>query len=160
LANSIGYPTGTASAILNNFVTSSSTFSLRYKFFSDSGCSTEIGRIVFGYDDLSIGGRASRLGTSKGPSTASKLTYNLSWVKMKGSTAAGITWVKSFVSGSDPTVGTEYTCDVGTNPNYALMFVDDSSAGAQLWGNIIYFEETETAMPSDWDDPDTMYTLP
>ena len=40
------------------------------------------------------------------------------------------------------------------------MFVDDSSAGAQLWGNIIYFEETETAMPSDWDDPDTMTTLP
>ena len=72
----------------------------------------------------------------------------------------GVTWIKTFLAGSDPTVGTEYDCDVGTNPNYALMFVDDSSAYALLYGNVIYFEESETAVPSDWDDPDTMYTLP
>ena len=160
LANSIGYPTGTASGIVNHFVTSSSTFAQRYKFYSDSGCSTELASIVFGYDELSNGGRASGLDTSKGPSTASKLTYNLSCVKMKGSTAAGVAWVKGFVSGSDPTVGTEYNCDVGTNLNYALMFVDDSSAYAQAYGNVIYFEESETAVPSDWDDPDTKTTLP
>ena len=159
-ANTIGYPTGATSAIVNHVVTSSSTFAERFKFYSDSGCSTELASIVFGHDDLSNGGRASGLDTSEGPSTASKLTYNLSCVKMKGSTAAGVTWVKGFLSGSDPTVGTEYTCDVGTNPYYALMFVDDSSAYAQAYGNVIYFEESETAMPSDWNDPDTMYTLP
>ena len=78
---------------------------------------------------------------------------------MKGSTAAGVTWVKGFVSGSDPTVGTEYTCDVGTNARYALMFVDDSSASALAHGNIIFFEESETAVPTNWDDPDTLRTL-
>ena len=160
LANSIGYPTGTASYITNYFVTSSSTFGQRYKFFSDSGCSTETASVVFGYDDLSNGGRASGLNTSKGPSTASKLTYNLSCAKMKGSTAAGVTWIKTMLNGTDPTVGTEYTCDVGTNARYALMFVDNSSGSALAYGNIIYFEESETAVPSDWSDPDTMYTLP
>ena len=60
----------------------------------------------------------------------------------------------------DPTVGTEYTCDVGTNARYALMFVDKSSVGALAYGNIIHFEESETAVPSNWDDPDTYYTLP
>jgi hypothetical protein len=93
-------------------------------------------------------------------STASKLTYNLSCAKFKGSTAAGVTWIKTFLNGSDPTVGTEYTCDVGTNARYALMFVDNSSGGALAYGNIITFEESETAVPSNWDDPDTYYTLP
>ena len=79
---------------------------------------------------------------------------------MKGSTAAGVTWIKTMLNGSDPTVGTEYTCDVGTNARYALMFVDNSSSQAQAWGNVVYFEESETAVPSDWDDPDTMLTLP
>ena len=164
LANSIGYPTGTASYITNYFVTSSTTFGQRYKFYSDSGCSTETASVVFGYDDLSNGGRASGLDTSKAsnpsaPSTASKLTYNLSCAKMKGSTAAGVTWIKTFLSGSDPTVGTEHTCDIGTNARYALMFVDDSSASALAHGNIIFFEESETAVPTNWDDPDTLRTL-
>ena len=164
-ANTLGYPTGAASAIVNYAVTSSSTFAKRHIFYSDSGCLTELASVVYGYDDLSNGGRASGLDTSKAsnpsaPSTASKLTYNLSCVKMKGSTAAGVTWIKTFLNGSDPTVGTEYTCDVGTNARYALMFVDNSSTQAQAWGNAVYFEESETAVPSDWDDPDTLLTLP
>lgn len=159
-ANTIGYPTGSASAIVNYSVTSSSTFAKRHIFYSDSGCSTELASIVFGYDDLSNGGRASGLDTSEGPSTASKLTYNFSCVKLKGSTAAGVTWIKTFLNGSDPTVGTEYTCDVGTNARYALMFVDNSSGAALAYGNAVYFEKSETAVPSDWDDPDIYYTLP
>ena len=154
-ANTIGYPTGAASAIVNYAVTSSSTFAKRHIFYSDSGCSTELASVVFGYDDLSNGGRASELDTSEGPSTASKLTYNLSCAKFKGSTAAGVTWIKTMLDGTDPTVGTEYTCDVGTNARYALMFVNSS-----IYGNIITFEESETAVPSNWDDPDTYYTLP
>ena len=159
-ANTVGYPTGAASAIVNHVVTSSSTFAQRFKFYSDSGCSTELASVVFGHDDLSNGGRASGLDTSEGPSTASKLTYNLSCMKFKGSTAAGVTWIKTALDGTDPTVGTEYTCDVGTNARYALMFVDNSSGAALAYGNAVYFEESETAVPSDWDDPDTMYTLP
>ena len=159
-ANTHGYPTGTTSAIVNYVVTSSSTFAQRFKFYSDSGCSTELASVVFGYDDLSNGGRASGLDTSEGPSTASKLTYNLSCMKFKGSTATGVTWIKTVLDGTDPTVGTEYTCDVGTNARYALMFVDNSSGGALAYGNIITFEESETAVPSNWDDPDTYYTLP
>ena len=160
MANTVGYPTGTTSAIVNYVVTSSSTFAQRFKFYSDSGCSTELASIVLGHDDLSNGGRASGLDTSEGPSTASKLTYNLSCVKLKGSTAAGVTWIKTMLDGTDPTVGTEYTCDVGTNARYALMFVDNSSGGALAYGNIITFEESETAVPDNWSDPDTMYTLP
>ena len=160
-ANTVGYPTGAASAIVNYVVTSSSTFAERFKFYSDSGCSTELASIVFGHDDLSNGGRASGLDTSEGPSTASKLTYNLSCAKFKGSTAAGVTWIKRMVSvSSDPTVGTEYTCDIGTNARYALMFVDNSSGGALAYGNIITFEESETAVPDNWSDPDIYYTLP
>ena len=160
MANTVGYPTGTTSAIVNYVVTSSSTFAQRFKFYSDSGCSTELASVVFGYDDLSNGGRASGLDTSEGPSTASKLTYNLSCMKFKGSTAAGVTWIKTALDGTDPTVGTEYTCDVGTNARYALMFVDNSSGAALAYGNAVYFEESETAVPSDWDDPDIYYTLP
>ena len=159
-ANTMGYPTGAASAIVNYAVTSSSTFAKRHIFYSDSGCSTELASVVFGHDDLSNGGRASGLDTSEGPSTASKLTYNLSCAKFKGSTAAGVTWIKTMLDGTDPTVGTEYTCDVGTNARYALMFVDNSSGAALAYGNRVVFEESETAVPSDWDDPDIYYTLP
>ena len=159
-ANTVGYPTGAASAIVNNVVTSSSTFAERFKFYSDSGCSTELASIVFGHDDLSNGGRASGLDTSEGPSTASKLTYNISCAKFKGSTAAGVTWIKTMLDGTDPTVGTEYTCDVGTNARYALMFVDNSSGVALAYGNRVYFEESETAVPDNWSDPDIYYTLP
>ena len=161
MANTVGYPTGSTSAIVNYVVTSSSTFAQRFKFYSDSGCSTELASIVIGHDDISNGGRASGLDTSAGrPSTASKLTYNISCAKFKGSTAAGVTWIKTILDGTDPTVGTEYTCDIGTNARYALMFVDNSSGGALAYGNIITFEESETAVPSDWDAPDTMHTLP
>ena len=165
-ANTLGYPTGATSAIVNHVVTSSSTFAERFKFYSDSGCSTELASVVFGYDDLSNGGRASGLSTTISgksgtyPSSASKLTYNLSCVKLKGSTAAGVTWIKTLLNGTDPTVGTEYTCDVGTNARYALMFVDNSSGSALAYGNVVYFEESETAVPDDWSDPDTLLTLP
>ena len=163
LAARIGAPTGAAGLIMNTAVTSSSSFAERVIYYSDTSCSTEIANFTQGYSDVTIVDNVTGLTTSVGDntfsSTATKVTYKETCMGIKGSTDAGVTWIKSFLSSAsvDPTVGTAYICGDSGDTKYALMHVDNSSP----LGAALTWEESSSAQPTDWSsDTDTLTFLP
>ena len=81
---------------------------------------------------------------------------------MKGSTAAGVTYIKSLFGGS-PTldVGTEYSCAVAGDTEYLLMQATDTSSLSVGTDSILYMEDSDSAYPTDWTtDVDSLTKLP
>ncbi len=161
LKSQMGLPTGTNSMIMNNAVTSSSSFAQRINSYSDTSCSTEIATVAFGYN-LTVGDDVSGLTTSGGnPSTATKVTYTQSCAAIKASSDAGATFLKtllSSVSGIDPAVGTSYKCGVTGSTEYALWSYRDNSSLSTP--SMLVEEKSSSAHPSDWSDPDHMTFIP
>ena len=166
--NMSSVPTGTSSVITNLAITSSSTLAQRQYYYSDSSCETEIATLVFGKSDFTVGDDVTGLSTSISgksgtyPSTATKVTYKETCFGLKGSTDAGVTWLKTFFGdspGIDPTVGTSYICANDGTQKSAFVFVDNSSANATGWGsNIVYWDDDAT---DNWTSgADTLTTLP
>ena len=161
LKSQMGLPTGINSLIMNNAVTSSSSFAQRINSYSDTSCSTEIATVAFGYN-LTVGDDVSGLTTSGGnPSTATKVTYTQSCAAIKASSDAGATFLKtllSSVSGIDPAVGTSYKCGVTGSTEYALWSYRDNSSLSTP--SMLVEEKSSSAHPSDWSDPDHMTFIP
>ncbi len=164
LKSQMGLPTGINSLIMNNAVTSSSSFAQRINSYSDTSCSTEIATVAFGYN-LTVGDNVSGLTTSVGDntysSTATKVTYTQSCAAIKASSDAGATFLKtllSSVSGIDPAVGTSYKCGVTGSTEYALWSYRDNSSLSTP--SMLVEEKSSSAYPSDWSDPDHMTFLP
>ena len=160
--SNITLPTGTNSIILNNAVTSSSSFAQRINTYSDTSCSTETASVVFS-NNLTVGDNVSGLTTSGGnPSTATKVTYTQSCGAIKASSDAGVTWLKTMFSdwsGFDPAVGTSYKCEATEiSPKYALWSYRDNSSLSTP--SMLVEEKSSSAYPTDWSDPDTMTFLP
>jgi len=158
--NMSSVPTGTSSVITNLAITSSSTLAQRQYYYSDSSCETEIATLVFGRSDFTVGDSVPGLSTSVGgktyPSTASKVTYKETCFGLKGSTDAGVTWLKTSFSdmGIDPTVGTSYICANDGTQKSAFVFVDNSSA----LSTVVYWDTDAT---DNWTSgADTLTTLP
>ena len=154
-------PTGINSLIMNNAVTSSSSFAQRINSYSDTSCSTEIATVAFGYN-LTVGDDVSGLTTSGGnPSTATKVTYTQSCAAIKASSDAGATFLKTLLSGLsgiDPAVGTSYKCGVTGSTEYALWSYRDNSSLSTP--SMLVEEKSSSAHPSDWSDPDHMTFIP
>jgi len=159
-----GYPTGTNSMIMNSAVTSSSTFAERRYFYSDSSCQTEIMHIITGYSDFTIVDNQSGLSASYSP-TATKVTYKQTCMGLKGSTAAGVTWLKTWNTYIDPTVGTAYSCQVDGSTESAFVHTDNDSTFATVYSalageslNVVYWDDEAT---TDWtSNTNTFTTLP
>ena len=49
-------PTGTQSLIIQNVITSSTSFATKVVYYSDTACSSEISSFVTGYNEMSVGG--------------------------------------------------------------------------------------------------------
>ena len=161
MTTQMGLPTGTNSLIMNNAVTSSSSFAQRINTYSDTSCSTETASVVFSYN-LTVGDNVSGLTTSGGnPSTATKVTYTQSCGAIKASSDAGVTWLKTMFSdwsGFDPAVGTSYKCEATDSPKYALWSYRDNSSLSTP--SMLVEEKSSSAHPSDWSDPDHMTFIP
>ena len=166
--NMSSVPTGTSSVITNLAITSSSTLAQRQYYYSDSSCETEIATLVFGRSDFTVGDSVPGLSTSISgksgtyPSTASKVTYKETCFGLKGSTDAGVTWLKTFLGddpGIDPTVGTSYICANDGTQKSAFVFVDNSTLVPTVLGsNYVYWDDDAT---TDWTSgADTLTTLP
>jgi len=158
----IGKPTGAVGLIMNYAVTSSSSFADRVMWYSDTSCSTEIAQYILGYADVAVGDNVTGLTTSVGDdtysSTATKVTYNASCIGMKGSSDAGVTWLKTFLGSAavNPTVGTSHACSA-TGGKYALMHLDNVS----ILGTKLEWEESSSAQPTAWSsDTDSLTFLP
>ena len=162
----LGGPTGTASVIANRAVTSSSSIAHRFKYYSDTSCSTEIATISFGMTDVTVGDNVTGLSTSVDgttyPSSATKVEHTSSCVKMKASNAAGVTYLDNLFGGAlDIEAGTEYSCQNSGDKEYFLINVWDTSALSVGTDSILYVEESDSAYPTDWtDDADTLTKLP
>ena len=162
-----GAPTGTNSMIFNQAITSSTTFADRTYFYSDSSCQTEIAHIIIGNSEFTVGDDVTGLSTSISgksgtyPSTATKVTYKGSCFGLKGSTDAGVTWLKNFFGSMsiNPTVGTSYSCRNDGDLESAFIQVDNNSALSTTWGTtFVYWDDDAT---TDWTSGvDTMTTLP
>ena len=164
MAGSMGQPTGAQGLILNYAVTSSSSFSQRSIWYSDTSCSTEVARYSGGYNDVTVGddvtGLTATVGSKTYSTTASKVTYHNNCFEMKGSTDAGVTWLKSFLSGSgvNPAVGTTYSCTNSVDPAYALMHLDNTTSE---YGMSLFWEKSSSAYPTAWSsETDTLTFLP
>mgnify|MGYP001399613657 CR=1 FL=1 len=163
-----GAPTGTNSMIMNQAITSSSTFAQKFYFYSDSSCQTEIAYVIHGNSNFTVGDNVTGLATSISgksgtyPSTATKVTYKNTCNIIKGSTAAGVTYLDNLFSGAlDIVAGTEYSCQNSGEKEYFLINVLDTSALTVGTDSILYIEESDTAYPTDWtDDADTITKLP
>jgi hypothetical protein len=168
LLATLGGPTGSAGVMTNMAVTSSSSMATRHKYFSDSSCSTEIASISFVFTDVTVGDNVTGLSTTVTgesgtfPSTATKVTYKNTCNIIKGSTAAGVTYLDTLFGGAlDLVVGTEYKCASGADTRYLLMKAWDTSALSVGTDGIWYYEDSETAYPTDWtDDVNTWTKLP
>ena len=158
-------PTGANSMISNRAITSSSSFSDRRFFYSDSSCSTEIVKHSFGYTGLTVGDNVTSLDTSVDgstyPSDATKVTYTQTCKNIKASSDAGVTYLKNFYSdieSFDPQSGTTYQCVIsGQSADYALWHIVDSSvAGSGL--DSLVFEEGSSGYPDNWSSSANTYT--
>ena len=153
-------PTGTQSLILQNVITSSTSFATKVVYYSDTACSSEISSFVTGYNELSVGDNVTGLTTSVGsstyPSSASQVTYKESCSEMKGTTDVGTAYLNTKLSTSWVTTGETHTCQGSGETSYALW------AGYNLPGfwELLHTEESSTAYPTDWSsDTDTTTKL-
>ena len=147
-------PTGTQSLIIQNVITSSTSFATKSVFYSDTGCSSEISSMVTGYNEVSVGDNVTGLTTSVGsstyPSHASKVTYKESCSKMKGTTDVGTAYLNALLSTSWVTTGETYTCQGSGRTTYALVAYDNSSWLTTVTWERLHSETSSTAYPTDW----------
>jgi len=145
-----GAPTGTQSAIIQNVITSSTSFATKSVFYSDTACSSEISSFVTGYNEVSVGdnvtGLATSVGSSTYPSNASKVTYKESCTELKGTTDVGTAYLNTMLSTSWVTTGETHTCQGSGETTYALWAGDNSSV---LWERL-HTEKSSTAYPDNW----------
>ena len=78
------------------------------------------------------------------------MAYNTSCIKLKGSNAAGVTYLDNLYGGAlEIDAGTEYSC-ANSGSKYLLMHLLDTSALSVGTDAIWYFDESDSAYPTDW----------
>ncbi len=143
-------PSGTNSLIIQDVITSSTTFANKAIYYSDSSCVNQIASMITGYKEVSVGdnvtGLTTTIGTSNYPSHASKVTYKEDCLEVKGYTSVGTDYLNTLLSSSFVTTGQTHTCQGSGESTYALWAADNLSAS---WSRLSK-EKSTTAYPSDW----------
>jgi uncharacterized protein (TIGR02145 family) len=144
-------PTGTQSVIIQEVITSSTTFATKDVYYSDTACSSEIASMVIGYDNVSVGDNVTGLTTSIGnityPSSASEVTYKESCMEVKGTTDVGRDYLNGLISSSFVTTGQTHTCQGSGESKHALWAADNSSVS---WESLHMEESSSAEYPGDW----------
>ena len=155
-------PTGTQSIIIQEVITSSTTFATKAVYYSDTVCSSEIASMVIGYDNVSVGDNVTGLTTSIGnktyPSSASEVTYKESCMEVKGTTDVGRDYLNDLISASFVTTGETHTCQGSGESKHALWAADNSSVS---WESLHKEESSTAEYPGDWSsdtDSSTAFT--
>ncbi|MDG2066369.1 MAG: hypothetical protein P8L36_15450, partial [SAR324 cluster bacterium] len=155
-------PTGTQSIIIQEVITSSTTFATKAVYYSDTVCSSEIASMVIGYDNVSVGdnvtGLTASIGTSNYPSSASEVTYKESCMELKGTTDVGRDYLNDLISASFVTTGETHTCQGSGESKHALWAADNSSVS---WESLHKEESSTAEYPGDWSsdtDSSTAFT--
>ena len=143
-------PSGTNSLIIQDVITSSTTFTNKAIYYSDSSCVTQIASMITGYKEVSVGdnvtGLTTTIGTSNYPSHASKVTYKEDCMEVHGNSDIGTDYLNTLLSSSFVTTGQTHTCQGSGESTYALWAADNLSAS---WSRLSK-EKSTTGYPSDW----------
>ena len=142
-------------------VTSSTSFAHVWKSYTDDNCTTEAASFVIGDSNLTIVDNVTGLtsGTNNIGTTGTKVTTTQSCVKGKGSTEAGVTWLKGF-GDMDVTLGEEKIGSGSGATYYYLWHADNSSkrpnssvsAAIDYTGKVWRSRASDEAQPTDWDE--------
>ena len=145
-------PIGTAGFKIQKIFTSSTSFTKKYSFYSDSSCSTKTGHIKYGYTNIIVNPAAVTVtagSTPTRPDRAYQVKYTKLNVISKGNTPYAVSFLYTFV-GNTHTSGDEQT-----NPASGLIY--DIWATEVSGGNTWLYSAWNpsiTGYPTDWSSQD------
>jgi len=147
-------PSGTAGFKIQKIITSSTSFTKKYSFYSDSSCSTETGYVKYGYKDITVGAAVTGLTAGSDPSrptSAYKVKYSKLNMITKGNTSLAVTYLNTLALGITHTSGVEQT-----NPNCCGTLYDIWATGVSGSNTYLFsaWDPLTTAYPTDWTSND------
>jgi len=126
-------PTGTSSFKIQKTFTSSTSFTEKFSYYSDSSCSTSTGYIKFGFTNLIVNPASVTVSAlSPRPGTAYRIQYSRLNVISKGETSGAVSFLNTFlgrthslnVEQTNPSSGTIYNiAATGTAGSLTLLFI-------------------------------------
>jgi hypothetical protein len=148
-------PSGTAGFKIQKIFTSSSSFTKKYSFYSDSSCSTSTGYIKYGYKNIivnpvAVTGLTAGVGPSR-PTSAYQVKYEKLNMITKGNTSLAVTFLNTLALGITHTSGVEQT-----NPNCCGIFYDIWATEVSGGNTLLYsaWDPSITGYPADWSSRD------
>jgi len=137
-------PTDTGSFKIQKTFTSSTSFTLKTSYYSDSSCSTSTGYTKFGYTKLIVNPTPVTVtAVSPRPGTAYRVQYSRLNVISKGKTSDAVSFLNTFVGRThsldveqtNPMSGTLYNIfATGTAGSLTLLFIGSGSPSAYPTG--------------------------
>ena len=154
---------GAASFNYFKIVTSSTTFAVNIKSYSDNACSSEMASLVIGYTDVTIVDNVTGLttGDASNGTTGTKATAKQYCMKGKGTTDNGTAWLNTYTSGSSLTYVTGVErIDAASGATYYHLWHSDNTSkswgGTSFSGNVWRDRVSSSAQPTDWTDSGAM----
>ena len=138
-------PSGTAGFKFQKIFTSSTSFTKKYSYYSDSSCSTSTGYIKYGYTNIIVNPAAvSVIAISPRPSSAYQVQYSKLNVISKGKTSAAVSFLNTFLGMTHSLDAEQTNSATGTIYNiWATAIISSSS-----W--LYYGTESSSTYPTGW----------
>ena len=148
-------PSGTAGFKIQKIFTSSTSFTKKYSFYSDSSCSTSTGYIKYGYKNIivnpvAVTGLTAGVSPSR-PTSAYQVKYEKLNMITKGNTSLAVTFLNTLALGITHASGVEQT-----NPNCCGIFYDIWATEVSGGNTLLYsaWDPSITGYPADWSSRD------
>jgi hypothetical protein len=147
-------PSGTAGFKIQKIFTSSTSFTKKYSFYSDSSCSTSTGYIKYGYINIIVSPVAVGVTAGTAPERAGS-AYQVKYEKLnmitKGNTSLAVTFLNTLALGITHTSGVEQT-----NPNCCGIIYDIWATEVSGGYTLLYskWDPSTTTYPPNWSSQD------
>ncbi len=136
-------------------ITSNTSYTIADQWYSDSSCSTSIGYIYYGYENVEVGDIVSGLTQvySKVPSSGYKVDQTYSCVTAKGETDNATTLLNNWFEGSATFTNGEEQSVAPTAKVYKSYWATDNGSGTSWF----WMSEKSTSTYNDWSTDDNWY---
>jgi hypothetical protein len=149
-------PLATEGFKIQKIITSSTSFTKKYSFYTGDNCSTETGYVKYGYKDLTVGAAVTGLTAGSGPSrptSAYKVKYSKLNMITKGNTPLAVAYLNTYFYhqlGMTHTSGVEQT-NLASGTLYDIWATGVSGGNTWLFSK---WDPSTTAYPTDWSQND------
>ena len=150
-------PSGTLGFKNQQIVTSSTSFTDSWQYYSDTSCSTSTGYLNYGYTSVSVGDNVTGLTAGSSPTrptSATKVSYASSCLVAKGETENASTYLNNLGIGT-VTKGTEGAVTGGGTVYKNIWATTDNVSGSTknwLWIG----SKSSSSYPSGWASGDSL----